>query len=257
MIQQVEQPRQARHTRTVSSWVHAVVKAIFFDVFGTIVDWRKGLTEGLGRGLARFGADIDIPALTGTWVDQIRQEQARAGTSSGSWKASCRTGLEAALRAHAGELPLTERDYETLVRAWERLPAWPDAVPGLRALRREYVIAPCCDAPVSTMTWLAKTAGLPWDIIIGPDITGTRLPDPEHYLASARLLALDPEQIMIVSAHNADLAVARASGFRTGFFSRPREHGPHQEADLAPAEAWDIVAFDLLDLARHLEAALY
>ena len=221
------------------------------------MDWRKGLAEGLGRGLARFGSDIDIHALTETWVDRIRQEQETAGASPSSWKASCRVGLEAAIRAHAGELPLTERDYETLTRAWERLPAWPDAVPGLRALRREYVIAPCCDAPVSTMTWLAKTANLPWDVIFGPEITGTRPPDPEHYLAAARLVALAPEQIMIVSAHNADLAVARASGFRTGFFSRPREHGARQEADLAPSEAWDIVAFDLLDLARHLEAALY
>lgn len=221
------------------------------------MDWRKGLTEGLGRGLARFGTDIDIHALTGTWVEQIGEEQKAAGAASDTWRKSCRKALETALRVHAGDLPLKDSDREALVRSWERLPPWPDVVPGLRALRREYVIAPCCEAPVSTMTWLAKTANLPWDVVFGPDITGSRPPDPAHYLAAARLVALEPQQVMIVSSHNADLAVARAGGFRTGFFARPRENGGRQEGDLSPTEAWDIVAFDLLDLARHLEAALY
>lgn len=230
-----------------------MVKAIFFDVFGTVVDWRKGLSEGIGRTLARFGQDVDAGALADAWAKGLMSGQPR-GTP---WREACRAALEAALARHADGLPLAERDLLTLERLWERLPPWPDSVPGLRSLRREYVIAACSNAPVATTTWLAKTAGLPFDLVLGADVAGHALPDPRIYSGSAALLDLPPEQVMVVSAHNADLAIARLAGFRTGFFARPREFGPRQDTDLAPAESWNIVAFDLLDLARHLESAVY
>ncbi|WP_425088541.1 HAD-IA family hydrolase [Stappia sp.] len=239
-----------------------MVKAIFFDVFGTVVDWRSGIANALDQAFAKSGADIKPWELADAWRAEIASRLAEA-TGDGA-KDAPYLGLDAihreALAKVLGDADLAhrlgDRDRATLERSWETLRPWPDSVPGLRALRREYVIAPCNHGSISMMTWLAKSAGLPWDLILGADLARCHPPASKVYTHCAAAIGLEPGEVMLVSAHNRDLDAARAAGLKTAFFSRPKEFGKGQTTDLAPADAWDVIAFDLLDLARHMEASL-
>ena len=139
-------------------------------------------------------------------------------------------------------------------RFWHRLRPWPDAVPGLARLKRRFVIAPLSNGNVALLTGMAKHAGLPWDAIFGGDLFRHYKPDPETYLGACALLDLPPAEVMMVAAHNGDLAAARALGLATGFFPRATEYGPEQWRDLAPEQEWDVVARDVEDLAAQLGA---
>ncbi|SDT89840.1 HAD family hydrolase [Stappia sp. ES.058] len=239
-----------------------MVKAIFFDVFGTVVDWRSGIANAFDQAFAKSGSDIKPLDLADAWRAEIAS---RLAENSGDTADGAEyTGLDAihcdALEKVLADADLTHRvgskEKAALEKSWEHLRPWPDSVPGLRSLRREYVIAPCNPASISMMTWLAKSAGLPWDLILGADIARRYPPAGSVYTRSAAAVGLAPGETMLVSAHNRDLDPARAAGLKTAFFSRPKEFGKAQTSDLAPADAWDVIAFDLLDLARQMEASL-
>lgn len=239
-----------------------MVKAIFFDVFGTVVDWRSGIANAFDQAFAKSGADIRARDLADAWRAEIAArlletagdaaDEARYVPLDTTHRETLAKVLDDADLAHR----LGARERAALERAWESLRPWPDSVPGLRALRREYVIAPCSHGSISMMTWLAKSAGLPWDLILGADLARCHPPESKVYTHCAAAIGLDPGEVMLVSAHNRDLDAARAAGLKTAFFSRPKEFGKGQTTDLAPADAWDVIAFDLLDLARHMEASL-
>ncbi|WP_156884553.1 HAD family hydrolase [Stappia stellulata] len=239
-----------------------MVKAIFFDVFGTVVDWRSGIANAFDRAFAKSGADIKPFDLADAWRAEIAShlidavaDQNASMPYAGLDAIHCQT-LAAVVEKAELTHRLGDKEKATLERSWEHLRPWPDSVPGLRSLRREYVIAPCTHASISMMTWLAKSAGLPWDLILGAEMAPGRLSAPGMYRRSAAAIGLDPGDVMLVSAHNRDLDAGRAAGLKTGFFSRPKEFGKGQTSDLAPVDAWDVIAFDLLDLARQMEASL-
>jgi 2-haloacid dehalogenase len=113
-------------------------------------------------------------------------------------------------------------------------------------------VGPLSNGNTALLTRMAKHAGLPWDVIIGSDVTRRYKPQPEAYLATTALLELEPAQVMLVAAHNDDLAAARRAGLSTAFVPRPTEHGPAQTSDLRPESDWDVVAADVIDLAHQI-----
>ena len=143
-------------------------------------------------------------------------------------------------------------DAETLNSAWERLDPWPDTVPGLAALKKRHIIAPCSNGSIALMTRLAKHAGLPWDCALGADIARDYKPKATVYRASAQALRLDPSEVAMVAAHNDDLFAARSAGLKTAFVARPTEHGPDQTTDLEPESDWDWIADDFQNLAEQM-----
>jgi 2-haloacid dehalogenase len=162
-----------------------------------------------------------------------------------------RRRLDEALRAHAIG-GLGEVDLEHLNRVWWRLRPWPDTVAGLTRLRRRYVISPLSNASFAGMVHLARFAGLPWDCVLTAENARRYKPAPEVYLTAIELLGLAPSEVMMVAAHNYDLAAARSHGMRTAFIPRPAEYGPGQTSDLTPESDWDVVARDMEDLADFL-----
>lgn len=148
---------------------------------------------------------------------------------------------------------LTPSEVDDFNRVWHRLRPWPDAVEGLTRLKRAFVIAPLSNGNVSLLTNMAKHAGLPWDCVLGADLARHYKPDREVYQMAAELLDLPPSEIMMVAAHQDDLAAAQRVGFRTAFVTRPEE-GPNGEPSMTPTGAWDIVAKNFVDLADQLHA---
>ena len=220
-------------------------KALFFDVFGTCVDWRTSVIAA--------GEPLGLPAAyADDWRARYQPQLETVRSGLRPWTVLDVLHREALDRLLA-ERGLTVADPDELTRAWNRLDPWPDTVPGLTALKRDHIIAPCSNGHIAQSVNLAKHAGLPWDVILGAEIARAYKPQPQAYLASAAALKLPPAEVTMIAAHNGDLHAAQALGFRTAFVPRPSEHGPGQTTDLEPEGAWDLVARDFLDLAAKLK----
>ena len=230
------------------------IKAIVFDTFGTVVDWRSSITADFRAFGKDKGIDISWEAFIDEWkaaykpgMDEVR---------SGVWPWTkvdkiYRSKLDAILPKY-GIDTLTEDEKTYLNRAWHRLNPWPDSVAGLIRLKKRYVISTLSNGDVDCLVNMAKNADLPWDVILCAEIFRHYKPDPEVYLGAIELLNLKPHEVMLVAAHNYDLHAARSHGMRTGFVLRPTEYGPNQETDLKAEKDWDIVVNDFSGLADAL-----
>jgi 2-haloacid dehalogenase len=230
------------------------VKALVFDVFGTVVDWRGSIIrEGrlLGR---RKKLEVDWPAFADAWRAGYRPAMARVRSGELPWTKidDLHRMILDGLLAKFGIRGLTEEEIDRLNRAWHRLAPWPDARAGLAKLRRRHVIATLSNGNVALLVNMAKHAGLPWDCILSAEVVRHYKPDPETYLGAADLLGVAPHELMMVAAHKDDLHAARACGLRTAFVPRPREYGPGARADVSREPAFDVHARDFNDLARQL-----
>jgi 2-haloacid dehalogenase len=232
------------------------IKALTFDVFGTVVDWRGSIiaeAEAMG---ARKGMAIDWTGLVDAWRAGYQPAMARVRRGELPW-----TKLDALHRMtldrlldEFGARGLEEHEIATLNHAWHRLRPWPDAVAGLDRLRRRYVLATLSNGNVSLLVDMAKAAGLPWDCVFSAELVRHYKPDPEVYLMATELLSLEPHEIMMVAAHNNDLIAAASLGLRTAFVARPTEYGPRQTTDLKAERDFDVIARDFVDLAGQLGA---
>jgi len=232
------------------------VKALTFDTYGTLVDWRGSILGELAAFGRRHGLERDWDAFLADWKSAYRPGMDKVNRGEWPWTTIdviYRRRLDEVLRDHR-ITRVGARDVDELNRAWWRLRPWPDSVPGLRRLKARYVLSPLSNASFAGMVHLARFAGLPWDCVITAENARHYKPAPEAYLTAIELLGLAPGEVMMVAAHNYDLAAARALGMRTAFVPRPTEYGPAQTTDLAAESDWDVVVKDVEDLARALGA---
>jgi len=228
------------------------VRGLFFDVFGTCVDWRAGV---IGEG-ERLGLDgVDWPGLADAWrgAYQPQLETVRSGRRPWTLLDTLHREALDALLGDFGLAALGDSERERLTLAWHRLDPWPDVVAGLERLKRRFVVAPCSNGHIALVLDMAKRAGLPWDVILGAEIARAYKPEPDAYLRSAAAAGLAPAEVLMVAAHAGDLVAAAGCGMRTAFVPRPDEHGPGGGAEAPPAGV-DLVARDFLELARVLGA---
>jgi 2-haloacid dehalogenase len=231
-------------------------RALLFDVFGTVVDWRTSVAREVAPFLAEHAPGTDPAEFAHAW--RRRYQPAMEAVRSGARPFTRldilhRENLEAVLRDHGIDpAGLAEPMLDHLNKAWHRLDAWPDSVEGLRRLKTRFIIAPLSNGNIALMLNVAKRAGLPWDAILGAEVARAYKPSPAAYLNTAEILGLAPAECMLVAAHNNDLAAARRVGFRTAFVPRPSEYGPHQDKDFGPDQDWDFVAADFPALADAL-----
>jgi 2-haloacid dehalogenase len=228
------------------------IRALVFDVFGTCVDWRGSVIRA---GQAVRPSGVDWSSLADEW----RREGYIRGIA----------------RIRAGEIPyvssdvlfrrkldelipkyditgLSDAEVDDLAHAWSRLDPWPDTVAGLNRLKSRYVISPLSNGSFATLTAMAKRGGMPWDCIISTELRNTFKPEREAYLLAASLLDLQPDQVMLVAAHDNDLKGAQAAGLHTGLVPRPQEWGPNAPPLPPPDPSFDFVARDFGDLATQL-----
>jgi 2-haloacid dehalogenase len=230
------------------------VKALTFDVFGTVVDWRGSLIEEGKRLGRRKKIKVDWAAFADAWRGGYRPAMDRVRRGELAW-----TNIDGLhriildgllLRFGLDELSEAEKDH--LNRAWHRLAPWQEAVAGLRRLKKKYVIATLSNGNVALLTNMSKHGGLPWDCILSAELFGHYKPDPESYQGAARLLGLRPEEVLMVAAHKDDLDGAARAGLRTAFVTRPLEFGDAAKKDVSFEERFDVNAKDFVDLARKL-----
>jgi 2-haloacid dehalogenase len=233
------------------------MRALLFDVFGTVVDWRSSIIAE-GRKLGREkNLRVNWPAFADAWRAGYRPAMARVRSGELPW-----TPIDALHRMILDDLltqfritGLSEQEIDHLNRAWHRLKPWRDARSGLRRLKSGYVIAPLSNGNLALLTDMAKFAGLPWDCVLSAELFHHYKPDPETYRGAAQLLGLAEHEVMMVAAHKDDLFAAKSCGLRTAFVPRPLEHGPRARVDAEPEPAFDVHARDFNDLADQLAPA--
>lgn len=231
------------------------VGALFFDVFGTLVDWRAGVAREAERILRPLGYRLDWLAFADAWRDEYQpaMEEVRAGQIP-----FCkldllhRRNLDRIL-PRFGISGLGEDAARELNLAWHRLDAWPDAPRGMARLKRRFVLAPVSNGNISLMVDLARRNGFPWDAVLGAETAGDYKPKPRVYLSACEALDLPPGSCMMVAAHTTDLLAAAKVGLRTAHIARPNERGPGK-GEAKPHAPVDVAAADLEDLAVRLGA---
>src|SRR5450631_3174467 len=230
------------------------VKALVFDTFGTVVDWRGSI---IAEGLAWSGAIGDAKDSTIDWArfaDRWRDgyapamEKVRKGQLPWTKLDDLHRMLLEDLLKEFGMTGLSEAEKDDWNRVWHRLKPWPDSVAGLTRLKKKYTIAPLSNGNVALLADMAKHAGIPWDLILSAELARHYKPDREAYLTAVRLLELKPEEVMMCAAHSGDLMSARSFGLRTGFIHRPDEYGPARKGDVAKPGDLDVVSWDMVDL---------
>jgi len=230
------------------------VRALTFDVFGTVVDWRRSvIAEGVALG-ARTGLQADWAALADAWRKGYFASMARVAHGELAWDtidALHRQVLDHLLPQH-GLQALAEADRDHFNTVWHRLAPWPDTVAGLTRLKQRLTISTLSNGNLSLLVAMAKHAGLPWDAVLTAELFGRFKPDPAVYLGAAKLLGLDPGQVMMVAAHPFDLVAAQRAGLKTAYVPRPDEYGRGGRMEPVGDAVFDIVATDLVDLATQL-----
>ena len=235
-----------------------MIKALVFDVFGTLVDWhtevrqageQAGRSVGSTRNWSRFA--LDWRAGYGPAMAAVNEGQIPWQTIDGIH----RTILDELLAGYGLET-LEEADKQELNQVWHRLPAWPDVGKGLNHLRRDFLIAPLSNGNVSILIDLARTNGWHWDCVLSSELAGKYKPDPSVYRTATRLLNLDPSEIMMVAAHAGDLEAAASTGMTTAWIHRPMEFGsvdpPPKFNEVAQNVSANLLAPDLVSLCRQL-----
>jgi 2-haloacid dehalogenase len=229
------------------------IKALFFDVFGTLVDWRTSVAREVQALLAPRGYALDWLAMADAWRGEYQgaMEEVRAGRIPFcKLDVLHRRYLERIL-PRFGIGALGDDVLRDLNLAWHRLDAWPEVTPALARLKRRYLLAPVSNGNISLMVDLARRNDFPWDAILGAEIAGDYKPKPGVYLAAAEAFDLAAHECMMVAAHSSDLQAAAAPGLRTAHIVRPNESGPGR-GEREPSVPVDLAAKDLAHLAEQL-----
>src|ERR1700733_12274643 len=243
-----------------ASFAAPPVKALVFDTFGTVVDWRGSIVEEGKAWEKTKGITIDWARFADRWRAGYAPSMEKVRNGERPW-----TNLDHLHRELLEELlkefhieGLSEEEKDHWNKVWHRLKPWPDSVAGLARLKKKYTISPLSNGNVILLADMAKNAGLPWDLILSAELAKHYKPQREAYLTAASLLELKPEEVMMCAAHSGDLMSARSFGLRTGFIHRPNEYGASNEygrkADDAKPGDFDVVSADIVDLAGKLGA---
>ncbi|MFN0304598.1 MAG: haloacid dehalogenase type II [Burkholderiales bacterium] len=230
------------------------VKALTFDVFGTVVDWRGSIIREAAALAAKKKLKLDAAAFADAWRAGYQPAMHRVRTGELPWTRidDLHRMILDALIPRFGLDALSEAERTHLNCVWHRLKPWPDAVRGLRRLKKRLIICTLSNGNVALLTNMAKAGGLPWDCVLSAEIFAHYKPDPETYLGAANILGLQPREVMMVAAHKNDLDAAAKCGLATGFVTRPNEFGMSTKPDLKFERRFQVNATDFLDLADQL-----
>lgn len=230
------------------------VKALTFDVFGTVVDWRGSLMregEAVGK---RKGIRADWGKFADAWRAGYGPAMNRVRKGELGWTKidDLHRMILDSIAGDFGLEKLSEDEKRDLNFAWHRLAPWPDSVRGVGRLRKKFICATLSNGNVSLLVEMARHAGLTWDTVLSAELFRHYKPDREVYLGAASMLGCRPEEVMMVAAHKGDLRAAKEAGLRTAFVERPLEFGPGGKAEAGREEFMDYYAKDFLDLAGQL-----
>ena len=236
------------------------VKALLFDVFGTVVDWRTGIAREVEDIAKKNNISLDPYDFADAWRAEYQpaMEEIRKGRRSFTILDILHMENLKKIASKFNLHNLSGKDLNMLVKAWHRLPGWPDSSDGLNALKKKYILATQSNGNIALIVNMAKFSNLNWDVVLGAEVIGHYKPEPEAYLKACNALKLKTEECLMVAAHDDDLKAASLQGMKTAYVHRPFEYGRDKMFDIAEVndykgnKKWDILSRDLKDLAKQL-----
>jgi len=230
------------------------IKALVFDVFGTVVDWRTSIASEAKQCLSKKGYELDWVLFADSWRAKYQPAMEKVRTGGRGFVRLDILHMENLIEVlkDFDIKSVTETELNYLNRAWHRLLPWSDSVPGLLRLKKKFIIGTMSNGNVALMVNMAKNGGLPWDVILGAEPAQAYKPEPKTYLTGVDWLNLKPSEVLMCAAHNADLVAAGAQGLKTAFIARPTEYGPNQQHDFEAEHDFDYISENMLDLADKL-----
>jgi len=234
----------------------SAVKALTFDVFGTVVDWRGSIARDLGAFGRKKGLNVDWAEFTDEWRAAYRPTLNRVIAGELPWARldDLHRGVLDRLLRQFKIAGLSEAEKDYVNKVWHRLDPWPDSVPGLTRLKKKFLIATLSNGNVALLANMAKRAGLPWDCVLSGELFKAYKRDPKVYVGACDMLGLKPPEVIMEAAHGDDLDAARRQGMKTGYVPRPGEYAPGREPGVKIEGGYDVEAGDFLDLAAKLGA---
>ena len=230
------------------------IKALVFDVFGTVVDWRTSIASEAKQCLSKKGYELDWVLFADSWRAKYQPAMERVRTGGRGFVRLDILHMENLIEVlkDFDIKSVTETELNYLNRACHRLLPWSDSVPGLLRLKKKFIIGTMSNGNVALMVNMAKNGGLPWDVILGAEPAQAYKPEPKTYLTGVDWLNLKPSEVLMCAAHNADLVAAGTQGLKTAFIARPTEYGPNQKHDFEAEHDFDYISENMLDLADKL-----
>ena len=236
------------------------VKALLFDVFGTVVDWRTGIAIEVQMIAKKYNIELNADDFADAWRAEYQpaMEQIRSGKRSFTILDILHLENLKKIAPRFNLNNLSNEDLNFLVSAWHRLPGWPDSSQGLNKLKKKFILATQSNGNIALMVNMAKYSNLSWDVILGAEVLGHYKPEPEAYVKACKALNLKPSECLMVAAHDDDLKAASLQGMKTAYVHRPFEYGKDKLFDLAEVNDykgnrnWDIMSKDFNDLAFKL-----
>lgn len=224
------------------------IKVLAFDTFGTVVDWHGSIVAEM----ARLAPHVDGDAFALAWRDGYWPAMARV-MESGRWQGLDELHREVldAIAPQFG-LDLDEAGLADLNRVWHRLDPWPDSVPAITRLKERFLVTPLSNGGIGLLTWMAKRAGIPWDLILSAEVFRAYKPDRRAYAGVAEVLGVRPDEVLMVAAHHKDLDGAAAAGLRTAYIERPLEYGAAHPKNVSLSPRHPMHFGDIGALADHL-----
>lgn len=235
------------------------VKAIVFDVFGTVVDWRCSIIRDVSAAGERLGVTKDAKdweQFADRWRAAYSEGTREVREGRREWVTADQMHRERLdiLLAEFGMDGLSEEETRQLNRAWHRLDPWPDAVAGLTRLKSKYIIGTLSNGNIGLLVNMAKHGGLPWDVVFAGELVRSYKPDPKVYLKAVELLGLEPHEVMMCAAHLHDLHGAAKVGLSTGFVARPTEYGSgERKPDLKADSSINVAGADYSEFADRMD----
>ena len=236
------------------------VKALLFDVFGTVVDWRTGIATEVQMIAKKYNIELNADDFADAWRAEYQpaMEQIRSGKRSFTILDILHLENLKKIAPRFNLNNLSNEDLNFLVKAWHRLPGWPDSSQGLNKLKKKFILATQSNGNIALMVNMAKYSNLSWDVILGAEVLGHYKPEPEAYIKACKALNLKPSECLMVAAHDDDLKAASLQGMKTAYVHRPFEYGKDKLFDIAEVNDykgnrnWDIMSKDFNDLAFKL-----
>ena len=236
------------------------VKALLFDVFGTVVDWRTGIAIEVQMIAKKYNIELNADDFADAWRAEYQpaMEQIRSGKRSFTILDILHLENLKKIAPRFNLNNLSNEDLNFLVSAWHRLPGWPDSSQGLNKLKKKFILATQSNGNIALMVNMAKYSNLSWDVILGAEVLGHYKPEPEAYIKAFKALNLKPSECLMVAAHDDDLKAASLQGMKTAYVHRPFEYGKDKLFDIAEVNDykgnrnWDIMSKDFNDLAFKL-----
>ena len=228
----------------------AHVKVLAFDVGGSIFDWQSA-TRSAVRSLAKDRrVEVDDKTFCFTWRRRMFEEltRVRHGERARTNADGLHRELLDELAPQYPQLELSSTDRDELNEAWHRMDVWPDVPDALVALRERYTVTILTVLSLSIIVDSSKYAGINWDAYISCEMLTHYKPEPEAYQAAARLLRVDPSEVMMVAVHPPDLAAAQRAGMKTAMVAPKLE----EMGSAGDTSGFDVVAADYTDLVRQI-----